>query len=66
MGHTKIRIMDGDERKLLEDVRLIFRDKKSGVIPSVTETVRKALEYVRDNAYQENGADVRKSEAGEL
>ena len=56
---TAVRIMDGEERKILHDLRIAMRDEKTHVVPNSRDVVIKCLEIVHNQLFQENGANTR-------
>jgi hypothetical protein len=56
---TQLRL-DGSDEILLNEVRVILKDD-NGKVPTSKDTVRKSLQIVKDQSYQLNGADVRRS-----
>jgi len=51
--------IEGDDAKLLSDVRIILQDKDTGKIPTNRGAVIQALKIIKAQGYQDNGADVR-------
>ncbi len=60
----QITINDSEEIKLLQEVRVILQDEKTGYIPTNRGAVILALKYVKEHEYQENGADTRECPEG--
>lgn len=61
-----VKIVGNENEKLLNNVRIMFKDPETGAIPDYTSAIIRSLQYVSDNHYQEQGADTRKSEVSEV
>lgn len=56
----QLRMIGPEEVRLMNEVKMMLQDPKSLKLPSYREVVLYCLNVVKDQRYQENGAEKRK------